>query len=121
MTSQKIAGFLGTIVAIIVLAAAFYYVPPGAKSVPAKQAGPAEQQPAATAAPPAAPFLSLPKADVRRAWTASTRTPRLTNCPDQSGRFNSPRSQNRPVMMRNASSVTGSRMCSFGACCEQPG
>jgi hypothetical protein len=53
MTSQKIAGFLGTIVAIIVLAAAFYYVPPGARNVPAKQATPAEQQPAAAA--PAAP------------------------------------------------------------------
>jgi hypothetical protein len=52
MTSQKIAGFLGTIVAIIVLAAAFYYVPPGAKNVPARQA---EQQPAEAPAAPAAP------------------------------------------------------------------
>ena len=33
----------------------------------------------------------------------------------------SPRSQNRPAMMPSASSVTDSRMCSSGACCEQPG
>ena len=33
----------------------------------------------------------------------------------------SPRSQNSPAMIASASSVTGSRMCSFGACCEQPG
>jgi hypothetical protein len=59
MTSQKIAGFLGTIVAIIVLAVAFYYVPPGAKSVPAKQAAPAEQQPAA--APPGPVVRDIPQ------------------------------------------------------------
>jgi hypothetical protein len=53
MSSQKLAGFLGTIVAIAVLAAAFYYVPPGGKNAPATQAAPAEQQPAP--APPAAP------------------------------------------------------------------
>ncbi len=35
--------------------------------------------------------------------------------------FISPRSQNSPAMMASASSVTGSRMCSSGACCEQPG
>ena len=33
----------------------------------------------------------------------------------------SPRSQNSPAMMPSASSVTSSRMCSSGACCEQPG
>src|SRR5450432_1813825 len=33
----------------------------------------------------------------------------------------SPKSQNRPAMMPSASSVTDSRMCSSGACWEQPG
>ena len=33
----------------------------------------------------------------------------------------SPRSQNNPAMMPRASSVTDRRMCSSGACCEQPG
>ena len=37
------------------------------------------------------------------------------------GRGISPKSQNRPAMMPSASSVTDSRMCSSGACCEQPG
>jgi hypothetical protein len=36
-------------------------------------------------------------------------------------RGTSPRSQNKPAMMPRASSVTDSRMCSSGACCEQPG
>jgi hypothetical protein len=57
MTSQKIAGFLGTIVALVVLAAAFYYVPPGAKIAPAPQATPAEQQPAAAPAAPPGPVV----------------------------------------------------------------
>jgi hypothetical protein len=56
MTSQKIAGFLGTVVALVVLAAAFYYVPPGGKDMPAKQAAPEGQQPAvAPSAPPTPP------------------------------------------------------------------
>jgi hypothetical protein len=56
MNSQKIAGFLGTIVALAALAAAFYYVPPGGKNAPAKQAEPAESQPAAAnPMPPAKP------------------------------------------------------------------
>jgi hypothetical protein len=40
---------------------------------------------------------------------------------DHNGRGISPRSQNSPAIKRSASSVTGSRMCSSGACCEQPG
>ena len=53
MTSQSIGGVLGAIVAAVVLAAAFYYVPVGpfAKPVPAKVVAP----PAATDAAPAAP------------------------------------------------------------------
>jgi hypothetical protein len=58
MTSQKIAGFLGTIVALIVLAAAFYYVPPGAKNAPPPQAAPTEQPAAVPApAPPPGPVV----------------------------------------------------------------
>ncbi|HVX76094.1 MAG TPA: hypothetical protein VHB49_08200 [Bradyrhizobium sp.] len=57
MSSQKIAGFLGTIVALAVLAAAFYYVPPGARNAPATQATPAEQQPAPPTPPPPGPVV----------------------------------------------------------------
>lgn len=52
MTSQSIGGVLGAIVAAVVLAAAFYYVPVGpfAKPAPAKvEAPPAEAAPAAPA------------------------------------------------------------------------
>src|SRR2546429_157229 len=41
--------------------------------------------------------------------------------PQGRGRCISPKSQNKPAMMPSASSVTGRRMCSSGACCEQPG
>ena len=37
MSSENIAGILGTIVALAVLAAAFVYVPPGSDKMPAKQ------------------------------------------------------------------------------------
>jgi hypothetical protein len=37
MNSEKIAGILGAIVALAVLAAAFIYVPPGSNKMPAKQ------------------------------------------------------------------------------------
>jgi len=48
MESEKTAGILGAIVALAVLAAAFYFVPPGSKPA-------AKSQPAApvAAAPPA--------------------------------------------------------------------
>jgi hypothetical protein len=62
MTSQKIAGFLGTVIAAIALAAAFYYVPPGAKIAPAPQAAPVEQQAApAPAAPPGPVVKDIPQ------------------------------------------------------------
>jgi hypothetical protein len=41
MDSQKLAGVCATIIAVIVLAAAFYYVPPTAHGVP-KQVTPAK-------------------------------------------------------------------------------
>jgi len=50
MESEKTAGILGAIVAIAVLAAAFYFVPPGSK--PAAKTQPAAAAPVA-AAPPA--------------------------------------------------------------------
>jgi hypothetical protein len=50
MSSEKIGGILGAIVALAVLAAAFVYVPPGAKA-PAKQV--AEPPPAPAPAAPA--------------------------------------------------------------------
>jgi len=49
METEKTAGILGAIVALAVLAAAFYFVPPGSS----KSAKPAPQQ--APAAPVAAP------------------------------------------------------------------
>ena len=51
MTSQSIGGVLGAIVAAVVLAAAFYYVPVGpfAKPAPAKVEAPAAAAPAAPA------------------------------------------------------------------------
>jgi hypothetical protein len=50
MTSESMAGILGAIVAAIVLAAAFYYVPVG-KSAPATKAEPAAAAAPVTAAP----------------------------------------------------------------------
>jgi hypothetical protein len=49
MESEKTAAILGTIVALAVLAAAFFYVPPGSNNS-AKPAQP-QQAPAAPAAP----------------------------------------------------------------------
>jgi hypothetical protein len=46
MNSEKIAGILGAIVALAVLAAAFVYVPPGSSNAPAKQAAQPPQAPA---------------------------------------------------------------------------
>lgn len=53
MTSQSIGGVLGAIVAAVVLAAAFYYVPVGpfAKPVPAKVEAPAAETAPAAPAP----------------------------------------------------------------------
>lgn len=53
MTSESIGGVFGFIVAAIVLAAAFYYVPVGpfARPVPAKVEAPAQPVQAAPAAP----------------------------------------------------------------------
>jgi hypothetical protein len=57
MTSQSIGGVLGAIVAAIVLAAAFYYVPVGpfAKPAPARVDVPA--QPAPVAPTPRGPVV----------------------------------------------------------------
>jgi hypothetical protein len=55
MESEKAAGILGAIVAIAVLAAAFFFVPPGSNS---KSAKPAAQTPEAPVA--AAPALRGP-------------------------------------------------------------
>jgi hypothetical protein len=49
MESEKTAGILGAIVAIAVLAAAFYFVPPGSK--PAAKTQPAAATPVAPAPP----------------------------------------------------------------------
>jgi hypothetical protein len=38
MNSEKIGGILGAIVAVAVLAVAFFYVPPGSRNAPVKQA-----------------------------------------------------------------------------------
>jgi hypothetical protein len=46
MNSEKIAGILGAIVALAVLAAAFVYVPPGSSNAPSKQAVAPPQAPA---------------------------------------------------------------------------
>lgn len=51
MTSESIGSVLGFIVGAIVLAAAFYYVPVGPRSVPAKVEVPAQAVPTAPAAP----------------------------------------------------------------------
>jgi hypothetical protein len=51
METEKTAGILGAIVALAVLAAAFYFVPPGSKS--AKPVAQPQQAPAAPAAAPA--------------------------------------------------------------------
>jgi hypothetical protein len=51
MTSQSLAGILGAIVAAIVLAAAFYYVPVGRKAPPPKVEQPVAAEPATPAAP----------------------------------------------------------------------
>jgi hypothetical protein len=51
MESEKTAGILGAIVALAVLAAAFYYVPPGSS----KSAKPVAQPQQAPTAPVAAP------------------------------------------------------------------
>ena len=48
MESEKIAAILGTIVALAVLAAAFFYVPPGSTNA-AKPAAQPQQAPAAPA------------------------------------------------------------------------
>jgi hypothetical protein len=54
MDSERFAAILGFIVAVAVLAAAFYYVPPGSSNKPAVQtAAPAVQ--AAPATTPSAP------------------------------------------------------------------
>ena len=55
MESEKTAGILGAIVALAVLAAAFYFVPPGGKS-----AKPVAQPQQAPAAPVAAPAPKVP-------------------------------------------------------------
>jgi len=55
MSSEKIGGILGAIVALAVLAAAFVYVPPGSRNAPAKQAAEPPQTPA-----PAAPVVRGP-------------------------------------------------------------
>jgi hypothetical protein len=58
MTSQSLAGFLGAIVAIVVLGAAVYYGPIGQFGKPPKPAPVA--QPAAQPAAPAAPVSRGP-------------------------------------------------------------
>ena len=56
MESERFATILGFIVALAVLAAAFYYVPPGSSSKPAVQtAAPAPADQAAPATAPTAP------------------------------------------------------------------
>lgn len=63
MTTQSFAGFLGAVVAAIVLAAAFYYVPVGPFAKPAKVAAPVQVQavpPAPADATPAAPAARGP-------------------------------------------------------------
>ncbi|MBU6461195.1 MAG: hypothetical protein KGK01_14820 [Bradyrhizobium sp.] len=55
MESEKAAGILGVIVAIAVLAAAFYFVPPGSNGKSAKSAAQPQQTPEAPAAAAPAP------------------------------------------------------------------
>lgn len=55
MESEKAAGILGVIVAIGVLAAAFYFVPPGSNGKSAKPAVQPQQTPEAPAAASPAP------------------------------------------------------------------
>ncbi|WP_407155335.1 hypothetical protein [Bradyrhizobium sp. STM 3557] len=59
MTSQSIGGVLGAIVAAIVLAAAFYYVPVGpfAKPAPARVDAPAPAQTAPVQPAPRGPVV----------------------------------------------------------------
>ncbi|WP_213769979.1 hypothetical protein [Bradyrhizobium sp. dw_78] len=55
MASEKIAAVLGTIVALVVLAAAFIYVPPGSSNAPARPAEPVTAPAAPVNAAPATP------------------------------------------------------------------
>lgn len=50
------------------------------------------------------------------------KTPVLTigTAAGQQGGSDAPISQNSPAMRRSASRQSGSSVCSFGACCEQP-
>ena len=60
MESEKTAGILGAIVALAVLAAAFYFVPPGSKSAkPAAQ--PAPVAPVAAPAPRGPVIKDIPQ------------------------------------------------------------
>jgi hypothetical protein len=52
MNSEKIAGILGAIVALAVLAAAFFYVPPGGHNAPATVAPKAPEAPVNAPPPP---------------------------------------------------------------------
>ena len=49
-----------------------------------------------------------------------TTVPTIGTAAGQQGGSDAPISQNSPVMRRSASRQSGSRVCSFGACCEQP-
>jgi hypothetical protein len=51
MRSQSIAGFLGAVVAAVVLAAAFYYVPVGPLAKPSKVVVPVQAAPSPDAVP----------------------------------------------------------------------
>jgi hypothetical protein len=55
MESEKTAGILGAIVALAVLAAAFYFVPPGSKS--AKPVAQPQQAPPVAAPAPRGPVI----------------------------------------------------------------
>lgn len=58
MESEKAAGILGAIVAIAVLAAAFFFVPPGSNGKSAKPAAQPQQTPEApVAAAPRGPVI----------------------------------------------------------------
>jgi hypothetical protein len=57
MESEKTAGILGAIVALAVLGAAFYFVPPGSSKSAKPAAQPATAAPAAAAPAPRGPVI----------------------------------------------------------------
>ncbi|SDT61381.1 hypothetical protein [Bradyrhizobium canariense] len=61
MNSQKVAGILGAIVALAVLAAAFIYVPPGGRNAPAAVAPKAEAPVNAAPAPKGPVIRDVPQ------------------------------------------------------------